>query len=286
MNLYFLFIYIKWQMDRRITTSNHYIHTHRTINEKPVMEFKGVVEDRYSCKKFNGEPVAEKALKAILEAGHVAPTAKNLQEQHVYVVQSPEKLALIDELTPCRYGATTVLVVAFNKENVFTYPGGTRDSGIEDATIVATHMMLAAKNAGVDSCWVNFFNPEEVAEKLELPENGPIIHVLGADLRDGTPIFDIKPYIPFADCHPDAQGGFIDETPWQELTVHRPAKLLQAIPEEKREGLLEVLGQDPRRAGSKHEPERTYHLTYAGFDIAFTVDNTNLHVQRIEPAIA
>lgn len=123
-------------------------------------------------------------------------------------------------------------------------------------------------------------------ERIELTENGPIIHVLGADLRDGTPIFDIKPYIPFADCHPDAQGGFIDETPWQELTVHCPAKLLQAIPEEKREGLLEVLGQDPRRAGSKHEPERTYHLAYAGFDIAFTVDNTNLHVQRIEPAIA
>ena len=123
-------------------------------------------------------------------------------------------------------------------------------------------------------------------ERIELTENGPIIHVLGADLRDGTPIFDIKPYIPFADCHPDAQGGFIDETPWQELTVHCPAKLLQAIPEEKREGLLEVLGQDPRRAGSKHEPERTYHLAYAGFDIAFTVDNTNLYVQRIEPAIA
>lgn len=65
-------------MDRHITTSNHYIHTHRTINEKPVMEFKEVVEDRYSCKKFNGEPVAEKALKAILEAGRVAPTAKKL----------------------------------------------------------------------------------------------------------------------------------------------------------------------------------------------------------------
>lgn len=134
------------------------------------MEFKEVVEDRYSCKKFNGEPVAEKALKAILEAGRVAPTAKNLQEQHVYVVQSPEKLALIDELTPCRYGATTVLVVAFNKENVFTYPGGTRDSGIEDATIVATHMLLAAKNAGVDSCWVNFFNPEEVAKNWNFPK--------------------------------------------------------------------------------------------------------------------
>ena len=154
------------------------------------MEFKEVVEDRYSCKKFNGEPVAEKALKAILEAGRVAPTAKNLQEQHVYVVQSPEKLALIDELTPCRYNAPTVLVVAFNKKNVFTYPGGPRDSGIEDATIVATHMMLAAKNAGVDSCWVNFFNPEEAADKLELSENEEVLMMLdlGYAAEDGKPL--------------------------------------------------------------------------------------------------
>lgn len=87
-------------MDRRITASNHYIHTHRTINERPVMEFKEVVEDRYSCKKFNGEPVAEKALKAILEAGRVAPTAKNLQEQHVYDGAIAREAALIDEAYP------------------------------------------------------------------------------------------------------------------------------------------------------------------------------------------
>lgn len=165
------------------------------------MEFKEVVEDRYSCKKFNGEPVAEKALKAILEAGRVAPTAKNLQEQHVYVVQSPEKLALIDELTPCRYNAPTVLVVAFNKENVFTYPGGTRDSGIEDTTIVATHMMLAAKNAGVDSCWVNFFNPEEAADKLELPENEEVLMILdlGYAAEDGKPLANHASRKPLSD---------------------------------------------------------------------------------------
>ena len=177
-------------MKRFLATSKRYVHTCKALSERPVMEFKEVVEDRYSCKKFNGEPVTEKALKAILEAGRVAPTAKNLQEQHVYVVQSPEKLALIDELTPCRYSATTVLVVAFNKENVFTYPGGTRDSGIEDATIVATHMLLAAKNAGVDSCWVNFFNPEEVAGKLELPENEEVLMMLdlGYAAEDGKPL--------------------------------------------------------------------------------------------------
>lgn len=131
----------------------------------------------------------------------MAPTAKNLQEQHVYVVQSPEKLALIDELTPCRYNAPTVLVVAFNKENVFTYPGGTRDSGIEDATIVATHMMLAAKNAGVDSCWVNFFNPEEAADKLELPENEEVLMILdlGYAAEDGKPLANHASRKPLSD---------------------------------------------------------------------------------------
>lgn len=154
------------------------------------MEFKEVIEDRYSCKHFKEEPVVEPALNAILEAGRVAPTAKNLQEQHTYVVQSPEKLALIDELTPCRYGAPTVLVVAFDKENVFTYPGENRNSGIEDATIVATHMLLAAKNAGVDSCWINFFNPEEAALKLGLPENEEVLMMLdlGYAAENGKPL--------------------------------------------------------------------------------------------------
>lgn len=121
-------------------------------------------------------------------------------------------------------------------------------------------------------------------EGVEHTENGPVIHVSGADLRDGTPIYDIKPYIPFADCHPDAQGGFIDEVPWQELEVSCPEKLLEAVPAEKRKGLLEVLRQDPRRAGSKHEPDRLYHLAYAGFDVAFTVDSTKLFVRRINSA--
>ena len=121
-------------------------------------------------------------------------------------------------------------------------------------------------------------------ERIELTDKGPIIHVLGADLRDGTPIYDVKPYIPFADCHPDAKGGFIDEVPWQELEVSCPEELLDIIPAEKQEGLLEVLRQDPRRAGSKHEPNRLYHLAYAGFDVAFTVDGTKLFVKSIRPA--
>ena len=108
------------------------------------MEFKEVIKARYSCKKYGDRKVAPEKIQAILEAGRLAPTAKNLQEQHVYVIQSAEGLSKIDEVTPCRYGAQTVLVVAFDKTNVFTYPGEKRDSGIEDASIVATHMILAA----------------------------------------------------------------------------------------------------------------------------------------------
>ena len=142
------------------------------------MEFREVIKNRYSCKKFSGDKVAPEKIEAILEAGRVAPTAKNLQEQHVFVVQSEEMLAKIDALTPCRYNAPTVLVVAFDKNNVFTYPGEKRDSGVEDATIVATHMILAAEDEGVDSCWVNFFDPDKAAEALGLPENEEVLMLM------------------------------------------------------------------------------------------------------------
>ena len=142
------------------------------------MEFKEVVKNRYSCKKFNGRQVEDDKLNAILEAGRLAPTAKNLQEQHIYVIRSDEALAKIDAATPCRYGAPTVLVVAYNKNDVFTYPGGKSNSGAEDATIVATHMILAAADEGVDSCWLNFFDPEKLAEVLGLPENEEILMLM------------------------------------------------------------------------------------------------------------
>lgn len=139
------------------------------------MEFFDVVRDRYSCRKFDGRAVEPEQLKIILEAGRLAPTAKNLQEQKVYVVQSEDGLALIDELTACRFGASTVLVVAYDKNNVFTYPGGKHNSGVEDATIVATHMILAAQAQGVNSCWVNLIDPEQVAAAFKLPENEEVV---------------------------------------------------------------------------------------------------------------
>ena len=142
------------------------------------MEFTQVIESRYSCKNFSARQLTPAQLDAILAAGRVAPTAKNLQEQRIYVIQSAQGLAKIDAATPCRYGAPTCLVVAFDRSNVFTYPGGKRDSGVEDASIVATHLMLAAANAGVDSCWLNFFDPDELAKELGLPENEEVLMIL------------------------------------------------------------------------------------------------------------
>ncbi|MBQ1288931.1 MAG: nitroreductase family protein [Erysipelotrichaceae bacterium] len=142
------------------------------------MEFQEVVKNRFSCKKYSDRPVEAEKLQQILEAGRLAPTAKNLQEQHIYVLQSEEALAKVDKITPCRYNAPTVLLVAFDRNNTFTYPGGKYDSGAEDATIVATHMVLAAADAGVDSCWLNFFDPDAAAKEFGLPENEQVLMLL------------------------------------------------------------------------------------------------------------
>ena len=143
------------------------------------MDFSDVVKERYSCKKFDTEKKPSKEIvNKILESGRLAPTAKNLQEQHIYVASSEDALSKIDNVTPCRYGAPVILVVAFDKDNVYTYPGGERDSGIEDASIVATHLMLSATDLGVNSCWVNRFDPKKLHAELGLPENEEILMLL------------------------------------------------------------------------------------------------------------
>ncbi|MBR3461538.1 MAG: nitroreductase family protein [Saccharofermentans sp.] len=142
------------------------------------MDFKDVVKNRYSCKKYSSRKVEPEKIEAILEAGRLAPTAKNLQEQHIYVVQSEEALAKIDKVTPCRYNAPVCLIVAFDKNNVYTYPDSARESGVEDAAIVATHLMLAAANEGVDSCWLNCIYLDKIAEEFGLPDNEEVLMIL------------------------------------------------------------------------------------------------------------
>ena len=134
--------------------------------------FFELAKARYSVKGFDGKPVEPEKLQQILNAGNVAPTAKNNQPQRIYVIQSEDALAKARSLTPCTYKASTVLLFTYNKDEVFLYPGAEMvSSGAEDVSIVATHIMLEATDLGVGSCWVNFFEPAKAKELFSLPDN-------------------------------------------------------------------------------------------------------------------
>ncbi len=114
------------------------------------------------------------------------------------------------------------------------------------------------------------------------PELGPVIHVAGADLMDGTPIYDIKPYLPYADCKPDALGGFASTPKQATLKVECSRELLAHFPPDRREALLAVLAQDPRPS-YQNDPQRQYGMGFAGFNVQFTVDADTLTVHSIRP---
>lgn len=111
---------------------------------------------------------------------------------------------------------------------------------------------------------------------------GPVVHVLGADLMDGTPIYDIKPYVAYADSHPGARSGFVDEHPWQELIVEFPTSLQASFTPESLSALIRILALDPRP--QYHDtPEKVYGMPYDGYDIRFTVTDRILTVTDVVP---
>ena len=115
--------------------------------------------------------------------------------------------------------------------------------------------------------------------KLEKVENGEL-WVSGVDLLNGTPIFDIKPYLPFTDCHPEAKGGYADDFTEYRLAVDFPEHLLAILPEEKRGAAIDCLAEDPRP--SYQDDDRRYSMAFAGFDIHFTVKDGKLTVESVE----
>ena len=118
-------------------------------------------------------------------------------------------------------------------------------------------------------------------DRVELdPALGPVLHVSGADLMDGTPIYDIKPYIPYADCHPEATEGFTGQVEMQALTVEIPPELLARFPVEKRDALVGVLAQDPRPR-YQADASRVYGLEFGGYEVKFTVSDQILTVTDI-----
>ncbi|MBE5890248.1 MAG: tRNA (N6-threonylcarbamoyladenosine(37)-N6)-methyltransferase TrmO [Lachnospiraceae bacterium] len=115
-------------------------------------------------------------------------------------------------------------------------------------------------------------------EEVYLDENrGPVLVVSGADLLDGTPIYDIKPYLAYTDSHPDAKGSFGEVHKEDRIDVNFPQELLERLPEDKRTAAFDVLAQDPRASYNK-KPDYIYGLSFAGYDLRFTVSQNQLNV--------
>jgi len=127
------------------------------------MTFLELSKSRYSTRLYQDKPVAREDLEKILEAGRIAPTAKNLQPFTIYVLSSEEALHKVDQLTACRYNAPLVLLIGYDRTKPYIYPEEhiLFDSGIEDCAIVMTHMMLEATELGLNTCWINKFSPIE-----------------------------------------------------------------------------------------------------------------------------
>ena len=140
--------------------------------------------------------------------------------------------------------------------------------------VFATRSPFRPNNLGLSS--VRLLGGEQTAEY------GTVLHVGGADLMDGTPIFDIKPYIPYGDCHPEATGGFTDRAGEFLLKVEFPPQLLKKLPEDKRDAAIGVLSHDPRPSYQR-QPERIYGLNFAGCDIRFRVEADVLTVIEVNP---
>ncbi len=136
------------------------------------MDFETLARSRFSVRDYSSDPIEPEKLRKILEAGRIAPTAKNDQPWRVYVLQSPGALEKIRAVTRCAFNAPVVLLFAYNTDEEWDNPleSGHR-SGHQDVSIVATHMMLQAWELGIGSCWVNYFPNSQAEAAFGLPEN-------------------------------------------------------------------------------------------------------------------
>lgn len=141
------------------------------------MSFIDLARGRYSERRFASTPIEPEKLAAIMEAGRVAPTARNRQPQRILVVQSPEGLEKMDRCTDCRFNAPCVLVLAYDMMVASRHPD-VLDFGVADTSIVATHMMLQAQELGVHSCWVGLIDPSELRRQFNIPRKYRIISVM------------------------------------------------------------------------------------------------------------
>lgn len=153
------------------------------------MNFTELATERYSVRKFTDKLVEKEQIEKILDAGRVAPTGCNYQPQRILVINSKETLEKLKDCTRCHFDAPCAMLVCFNKDECWTRPYDGNQSGIVDASIVTTHMMLKAWELGIGSTWVMHFNPAKMREAFGIPENiEPVaLLVMGYPAPDAVP---------------------------------------------------------------------------------------------------
>ena len=162
------------------------------------MEYFELIKERYSVRKFDGKKVSDSDLQKILEAGNLAPTGCNNQPQKIYVLKSDEAIEKLKECTRCHFDAPNALIICYDKSQVWRRRYDGKSCGVADASIVTTHLMLAAHNIGVGTTWVMSFDPKALVEAYDIPEN--VVPV--AILVMGYPHKEAKPYDMHYVCKP------------------------------------------------------------------------------------
>ena len=157
------------------------------------MEYFDLINERYSVRKFDGRKVTDSDLEKILNAGNLAPTGCNNQPQKIYVLKSDEAIEKLKGCTKCHFDAPNAMIACYDKSMVWRRKYDGKSCGVADASIVTTHLMLAAHNIGVGTTWVMYFDPKAIVDTFEIPEN--VVPV--ALLVMGYPASDSKP----ADMH-------------------------------------------------------------------------------------
>ncbi|MBE5767449.1 MAG: nitroreductase [Clostridiales bacterium] len=154
------------------------------------MDFERVISERYSVRSFKQEHLPQIVIDKILEAGHKAPTGCNYQPQRILVLNTDESIANLKNCTKCHFNAPTAMLICHNKEESWTRKYDGALSSPIDAAIVATHMMLAAQNEGIGTCWVMHFDPAAMREVFNIPQNvePTALLVMGYPSEDAKPL--------------------------------------------------------------------------------------------------
>ncbi len=165
------------------------------------MDFQQLIAERYSVRKFKPDPLPQEVIDRLLQAGHLAPTGCNFQPQRILVLNTEQSMAKLRTCTKCHFDAPAAMLVCHNRDESWkrVYDGAL--SSPVDAAIVTTHMMLAAQNNGIGSCWVMHFDPTAMREAFHIPENvEPVaLLVMGYPAEDAEPLPLHSQYRPLTD---------------------------------------------------------------------------------------